>query len=73
MAQATTDDTASIVRAELARRRMTGRDLAKLLDWSERTTRRRLAGDTAFRVDELAVISRQLAIPIDVLIPPAAA
>lgn len=69
MAQTTTDDTASLVRAELARQRKSGRELAKALGWSERTTRRRLAGETAFRITELPAISRELGIPLTDLIP----
>jgi hypothetical protein len=62
--------TASVVRAELARRRISGRALGSRLAWSERTTRRRLGGVTPFTVTELAAISEYLEVPFEDLIPP---
>lgn len=68
MARTITDSTASAVRAELARRRLSGRDLAKARDWSERTVRRRLAGEVPFTVDELTEVARYLEVsPADLL------
>lgn len=69
MARATTDSTADRVRAELARRRVSGRDLAVALGWSERTTRRRLAGHVAFTVDELTAVAQHLGLPPAELLP----
>lgn len=60
---------ASIVRAELARRRISGREIAGVLKWSERTARRRLGGSTPFTVDELAAVARHLEVPISDLLP----
>lgn len=61
---------ASNVRALLARRRESGRDLATALGWSERTFRRRLAGETPFTVDELTALSRHLGVSPADLLPP---
>lgn len=69
MARGTTNSTASKVRAELARRRKSGRDLSKALDWSERTARRRLSGELPFTVDELAAVARYLELPTADLLP----
>jgi transcriptional regulator with XRE-family HTH domain len=70
MAQAgSTSDTAGAVRAELARRRLSGRDLAAALGWSERTLRRRLGGDLPFTVDELLAVAKFLEIPVAELLP----
>lgn len=66
----TIDETsvASNVRALLARRRQSGRELALALGWSERTTRRRLAGDTPFTVDELTALAKHFEVqPADLL------
>lgn len=60
---------ASTVRAELARRRISGRDLATALGWSERTLRRRLAGAVPFTVDELTAVAGHLGIPAAELLP----
>lgn len=59
------------VRAELSRRRVSGRDLAIALDWSERTLRRRLAGVIPFTVDELTAVAKHLGVPTADLLPPA--
>lgn len=61
---------ASNVRAEMARRKASGRDLAIALGWSERTVRRRLAGDSPFTVDELTAVARYLRVPAADLLPP---
>lgn len=60
--------TASTVRAELARRRISGRELASLLNISERTVRRRLTGDTAFTAAELAVLAAHFGVAIESLL-----
>jgi transcriptional regulator with XRE-family HTH domain len=59
------------VRAELARRRISGREIAGVLNWSERTARRRLGGSTPFTAEELASVARHLNMPIADLLPPA--
>jgi hypothetical protein len=60
---------ASIVRAELARRRISARDLVPLRPWSERTLRRRLADQIPFTVDELTDIARHLGVPPSTFLP----
>lgn len=60
---------ASNVRAELARRKVKGRELAAALGWSERTTRRRLAGELPFTVDELTEVAKHLKMPTADLLP----
>lgn len=60
--------TAGAVRAELARRRITGRQLAKDLGWPRTNLGRRLAGETPFRVDELHAIAAHLGIPAATLL-----
>jgi transcriptional regulator with XRE-family HTH domain len=61
--------TAATVRAELARRQLSGRQVATDLDWSIPTMTRRLNGSVAFDVDELAQIAEYLGVPIATLIP----
>ena len=60
---------ASIVRAELARRRIPASDLVSLRDWSERTLRRRLAEQSPFTVDELSTIADFLGVPTSTFLP----
>jgi hypothetical protein len=48
---------------------MSGRDLALALDWSERTTRRRLSGHVPFTVDELTAVARHLGVAPAELLP----
>lgn len=69
MEQTATARTAGAVRAELARRKITGRDLATALGWSVTTTWRRLNGTNPFDVDELDAVARHLGIPIADLLP----
>ena len=60
--------TAGAVRAELARRRISGRELAQGLGWSVGMTARRLRGECAFDVDELAAVADFLGItPADLI------
>lgn len=61
--------TAANVRAELARRRISGRELARGIGWSAPTTFRRLRGDTPFTIDELIAVARFLGVPVAALIP----
>lgn len=58
-----------MVRAELARRRISGRELARGLDWSAPTTWRRLSGALPFDIDELAAVARFLDVPLSELLP----
>ncbi|MDP5182135.1 helix-turn-helix transcriptional regulator [Blastococcus sp. BMG 814] len=69
MAVNVSSDTADAVRAELARRRQSGRDLAAALGWSERTTSRRLSGQLPFTVDEILAVARYLGVPLTTLLP----
>lgn len=61
------------VRAELARQRKSQRQLAIALGLSQAAVSRRLLGHQAFDVDELAQVAAFLGLPIDHLIPRAAA
>lgn len=55
------------VRAELARRSLSGRSLSRDLGWSKSTTHRLLAGHRAFTVDELAAVAAYLDVPLGLL------
>lgn len=69
MEQTPTERTAGAVRAELARRKISGRDLAASLGWSVTTTWRRLNGTTAFDVEELATVAEHLGVPVSTFLP----
>ena len=69
MNQSASERTAGAVRAELARRRISGRELAQGLDWSVGKTWRRLSGEHPLDIDELDAIARYLAVPVASLIP----
>lgn len=60
------------VRAELARAKITGRQLARELNWDYPHLWRRLKGDVAFRADEIARIAGHLDVPITRLYGPPA-
>ena len=64
MEQTTTERTAGAVRAELARRKINGRELAKALGWSVTTTWRRLNGTYPFDVEELSLIADHLGVSV---------
>ena len=61
--------TAGAVRAELARRRISGRELARTLGWSFSTTSRRLNGPHPFDVAELAQLATHLGVPVTTFLP----
>lgn len=63
------EETASAVRAELARRKITGRKLAEDMGWSHSHTNRQLNGKYSFRIDQLAAIADYLGCPLSELIP----
>jgi transcriptional regulator with XRE-family HTH domain len=67
--QTTAEITAGAVRAELARRRISGRDLATALGWSPSTTARRLNGQYPLNVDELAAIAEHIGVPVGIFLP----
>lgn len=54
---------AASVRAELARAGVSGRQLARDLDWSPGVVQRLLAGEREFKAPELIAIARHLGIP----------
>lgn len=56
------------VRAELARRKRNQRELAEALGISQTQVSRRLAGEIAFNVDELAIVAAFLGVPMSLLI-----
>lgn len=58
------DQVAAEVRAEMARQRLSGRALAARLGWPQNRLSRRLAGDTPFTVDDLALVAGELDVPV---------
>ena len=62
--------TAAEVRAEMARQRRSGVELATHLDLSQQAVSRRLAGEVAFDLDELAAVAEWLGVPLQTLIAP---
>ena len=58
------------IRVQMARRRMTGRGLARGAGLNEATVSRKLAGKYPFDVDELSAIAGVLGVPIRQLLPP---
>lgn len=69
MEQTAAERTAAAVRAELARRRITGRALARELSWGHSFVNRRLLGITPFRVDELHAVAAHLGVAVTDLMP----
>jgi transcriptional regulator with XRE-family HTH domain len=63
---------AAEVRAELARQRISQRDLAARLDppQNQMYLQRRLSGRVGFDVDDLAAIAAALAVPVTQFLPP---
>jgi transcriptional regulator with XRE-family HTH domain len=68
MEQTPAEQTAGAVRAELARRRVSGRDLARKLGWSPSATARRLSGEKPFDINELQQIASVLDVPVSLLV-----
>lgn len=64
--------TAANLRAELARRRMSGRELARRIHKPPMWTQRRLAGTLDITLDDLALICGALDIPMASVIEEAA-
>ena len=69
MEQTTTERTAAVVRAELARRKIRGSEVALLLGLSRTTIWRRLNGEYPFNVDELAAVAAHLGVPVSTFLP----
>lgn len=65
--------TAGEVRAEMARQRKSGIELASLLNLSQQSVSRRLNAETDFSLDELAVVADWLGVPVLSLIGRASA
>lgn len=60
---------AAEIRAEMARQRRTGVELASLLKVSKQAVSRRLSGEQGFDLDEVAIVADWLAVPLSQLIP----
>jgi transcriptional regulator with XRE-family HTH domain len=69
----TNQTTAANIRAALARRRMSGRELAVQLDRSPMWVQRRAAGETPITINDLQEISAALDLPMSALLPEVAA
>jgi transcriptional regulator with XRE-family HTH domain len=69
MRQTPAEQVAGAVRAELARRQVSGRKLAEALGWSFTTTARRLNGSSPFDIDELVTVASFLGVPVGDLLP----
>lgn len=69
MEQTTTERTAAVVRAEVARHKVRTGELARILRVSRTTMWRRLNGDYPFNIDELTLIADRLGVPINALLP----
>lgn len=61
--------TGAAVRAELARRRKSQSDMAKVLSITPATARKRLSGESPLNVAELARIANWLQVPVSTLRP----
>lgn len=53
---------AGVIRAEMARRRLTSTDLASALNCSQSSASRRMTGEVGLSLDEVAVIAEWLGI-----------
>ena len=60
---------AAEVRAELARQRISGRQAARRLGWTQQSLSRRLTGDIPFDVAELAELAALLGVPVTAFFP----
>ena len=60
---------AAELRAEMARQRKSGVELASVLNLSQQSVSRRLNGDTDISLDEIAVIADWLQVPVQKLLP----
>lgn len=68
MQQTPTERTAAAIRAEIARRRISAKDLAQNLGVSRTTLWRRLNGHAAIDVDELTRMAAVIGVPISALL-----
>lgn len=69
MATAATQAVADTVRAEMARRRYTQRDLATLLGMSQSSLNRRMTGAQPWDVEELTAVARLFEMDVRDLLP----
>lgn len=60
------------IRAEMARRGLTGKDMADAIGCSPMSFSRRMSGATPLRVDELQAIADALGLPVTALLVDAA-
>jgi hypothetical protein len=67
--QTTAERTAAAVRAELARRKINGSDLARTLRWPRSKTWRRISGTVPFKLDELMAVADVLDVPLSTFLP----
>jgi transcriptional regulator with XRE-family HTH domain len=72
MADQFSESVAATIRAELARRRKSQKDLADALGFSQVAMSRRLNGATPIDVNELAQIAEFLGMPVEALLTEAA-
>lgn len=59
---------AATIRAEMARQRVTQRQLVERLGWTQPYISRRMAGHVAFDVDELSAIADAIGVPTEDII-----
>ena len=64
-----TQAAAANIRAEMARQRISGRELARRLDMNPTSLARRVAGDVDISLDELAHIADALRVTVAALLP----
>lgn len=63
-------EVAAEVRAWLGRQRRSAHSIAKELGWSDFYMSRRIRGDVAFNVADLAAVAGALGVPVTAFIPP---
>ncbi len=69
MSETPTYQVAAEIRAVMARKRVTQRGLAALIDMPVELLHRRLAGKTEISVNDLAAIAAAIGVPVAELIP----
>lgn len=69
VSQTPTERSAGSIRAELARRKISGRQMGTDLGWTRNKTQRRLSGDHPLTIDELVAVARYLDIPLAQIAP----
>lgn len=69
MSQTPSERSAGSVRAELARRKISGQQMGRDLGWTRNKTSRRLSGEYPMTIDELVAVAKYLDIPLSVIAP----